>query len=136
MRDNDKDKVKSQLKTAKDNIRTVLSDYCVEYAKSNSSKCGVCETLIVKGDVRVGKKIYDTRRAKLNGPYDRWHHLKCFTENAQDLEYYNDGGDLPGISSLLGEDKTSVQSKIKGSKKRAAEDGVELTPSKKVARVD
>ena len=79
---------------------------------SGSSKCGICEDLIKKGDVRVGKKIYDTRRAKLNRPYFRWHHLKCFGENTGNLEYYDAGEDLPGFLSLSNDDQKIVKSKI------------------------
>ena len=121
------------LKTARKNIKTVLTDYSVEYAKSGSSKCGICEEVIKKGEVRVGKKIYNTKMAKLNGPYDRWHHLQCFAEKAHDLDYYKDGEELPGISSLSEDDKKEIQSKIKGSRKRSAtKDDVESATSKKV----
>ena len=129
----DKEKIQSMLKTARDNIETVLADYSVEYAKSGSSKCGICEEVIKQGEVRIGKKIHNTRMAKLNGPYDRWHHLQCFAEKAHDLEYYKDGEELPGISSMSEDDKKEIRSKIKGSKKRSAtKDDVESAAPKKV----
>ena len=38
--------------------------------------------------------------AKLNGPYDRWHHLQCFAEKAQSLEFYKTGEDLNVVNGL------------------------------------
>ena len=129
----DKEKIQAMLQTAQNNIETVLDDFNVEYAKSASSKCGICEEAIKKGDVRIGKKIYNTRMAKLNGPYDRWHHLQCFAEKAQSLEFYKPGEDLPGLASLSDDDRKEIRSQIKGSKKRAAiKDDVESSVPKKV----
>ena len=129
----DKEKIQSMLQTAQNNIETVLDDFKVEYAKSGSSKCGICEEAIKKGDVRIGKKIYNTKMAKLNGPYDRWHHLECFAEKSQSLEFYKTGEDLPGIASLSECDRKEVRSQIKGCRKRAAiKDDVEGSFLKKI----
>jgi hypothetical protein len=50
---------------------TDMKDFRTEYAKSGVSKCGACEEKIPKGHVRIGKKEYDSTRAKMYGPYDR-----------------------------------------------------------------
>ena len=132
LKDDDREKVKFMLKEARDNLKTVLDDFSIEYAKSGSSKCGICEEKIKKEDIRVGKRIYDTRMAKLNGPYDRWHHVQCFADKSKNLEFYDSGEKLPGISSLSEEDFKMVGSKITSSKKRAAscEDLERATPKK------
>ena len=132
LKDDDSEKVKFMLKEARDNLKTVLDDFSIEYAKSGSSKCGICEEKIKKEDIRVGKRIYDTRMAKLNGPYDRWHHVQCFADKSKKLEFYDNGEKLPGISSLSEEDFKMVGSKITSSKKRAAscEDLESTTPKK------
>jgi hypothetical protein len=50
---------------------TQMKEFRTEYAKSGASTCGVCEEKIPKGAVRIGKKEYETTRAKMYGPYDR-----------------------------------------------------------------
>ena len=120
LKDEDKEKIKSMLKEARENIKTVFSDFSIEYAKSGSSKCGICEEKIKKGEIRVGKKIYDTRMAKLNGPYDRWYRLQCFADKSESLEFYDNGDKLNGISTLSEEDAKMVGSKVTRSKKRLA----------------
>ena len=83
---------------------TNMKDFRLEYAKSGASKCGVCEEKIKKvsklrwiaifswqikeltydfffqNEVRAGKKEYESQRAKMYGPYDKWHHLDCFVK--------------------------------------------------------
>ena len=108
------------LKQARENIKTILTDFSIEYAKSGSSKCGICEEKIKKEDIRVGKRIYDTRMAKLNGPYDRWHHLECFAIKSESLEFYDRGDKITGVSTLSEEDAKMVSSKVTSSKKRLA----------------
>ena len=133
MKPEDREKIQLMLKSARNNKETILADYSVEYAKSGLSKCGICEKIIKKGDVRVGKKIYNTRMVKLNGPYDRWQHLQCFAEKAHDLEYYKDGEELPGISTLSEDDRKEIRSNIKGSRKiSTTRDDVETVAPKKV----
>ena len=50
---------------------TNMRDFRTEYAKSGGSTCGPCETKIAKGNVRIGKKDYDSMRAKMYSPFDR-----------------------------------------------------------------
>ena len=133
LNDDDKEKIQSMLKEARDNIKTVFTDFNIEYAKSGSSKCGICQDKIKREDIRVGKKVYDTRMAKLNGPYDRWHHLQCFAHKSKELEFFDNGDMLPGISTLSEEDRKMVESKIKQSKKRSASfEDSESEKSKKI----
>ena len=71
--------------------------------------------------------------AKLNGPYDRWHHLQCFALKSKELEFFDNGDMLPGISTLFEEDRKMVESKIKRSNKRSASfEDSESEKSKKI----
>ena len=36
--------------------------------------------VIFQNQVRAGKKEYESQRAKMYGPYDKWHHLDCFVK--------------------------------------------------------
>ena len=80
---------------------TLMKDFRLELAKSGASKCGVCEEKIKKGEARAGKKEFDSDRAKMYGPYDRWHHIPCFVEKREELGYF-DGGDAMAGFMLLG----------------------------------
>jgi hypothetical protein len=51
---------------------TFMKDFRTELAKSGASGCGVCEEKIPKGSVRIGKKEYESTRAKMYGPYDKY----------------------------------------------------------------
>ena len=50
---------------------TLIREFRTEYAKSGGSVCGICEEKIPKAAVRIGKKEYESTRAKMYGPYDR-----------------------------------------------------------------
>ena len=43
---------------------------------------GIISNLVIsfQNEVRVGKKIYDSQRAKMYGPYDKWHMIDCFVK--------------------------------------------------------
>ena len=132
----DQEEIKELLEVALNNIETVLSDFQIEYAKSGASKCGICKSLIKKEDVRVGKKVYDTKMAKLNGPYDRWHHLECFSDNREKLEYYSDGNMILGFAILSSDDQVLVSSKIKDTRCSESCDEPESKKSKVVEGLD
>jgi len=83
-------------KSSGDDDSTFLKDFTTEYAKSGASYCGACEEKIPKNAVRIGKKEYDTTRAKMYGPYFKWHHVNCFVEKREELEFLASGEKLPG----------------------------------------
>jgi poly [ADP-ribose] polymerase len=85
------------------------SDYAVEYAKSNRSECRGCgnkidkvivkntphgmynnQLIVFQDEVRVSKKDYESQRAKMYGPVDLWHHIQCFVDNREELEFGTD----------------------------------------------
>ena len=37
--------------------------------------------------LRIAKKDYESERAKMYGPQDRWYHVDCFVENRDELEF-------------------------------------------------
>ena len=80
---------------------TKMKDFCLENAKSGASRCGVCKEKIKMREVRVGKKEYDSQRAKMYKPYIKWHHVLCFVEKREKLEYF-DAGDAMASFILLG----------------------------------
>ena len=77
-----------------------MKDFRTELAKSGASKCGACEEKIKKGEARIGKKEYDSQRAKMYGPYDRWYMVECFVEKREELGYYDAGEAMAGFMLL------------------------------------
>ena len=43
-----------------------------------------------KGAVRLSKKDYEGERSKMYGPQDLWHHVDCFVEKRDELEFNTD----------------------------------------------
>ena len=81
-------------------LGTIMKDFRLELAKSGAAKCQVCEEKIKKGEVRAGKKNYESQRAKMYGPYDGWHHIPCFAEKREELEYFDAGEAMAGFMLL------------------------------------
>ena len=46
------------------------------------------------------------------GPYDKWHHVTCFAEKRDHLEYYDAGEKMAGFMKLSAEDQTEIKSKL------------------------
>lgn len=89
-----------------------FKDYTVEYAKSSRSTCRGCEETIVKGEVRISKKDYDSEDARAYGGVDRWHHLECFSKLRTELEFFESGDKLPGFKALSKEDQTATKKSL------------------------
>lgn len=109
-------------------------DYTVGYAKSNQSKCRACEEKIGKDELRISKKDYESQRAKMYGPMDQWHHVDCFVENRDDLEF----GKEMNVEKMVGwvnvrkEDKDELIKKLgKGEKGEKRKGGDAAGPSQK-----
>ncbi|KAJ8686796.1 hypothetical protein QAD02_022590 [Eretmocerus hayati] len=90
----------------------INKDFKVEYAKSNRSKCRGCEATIVKGEVRLSKKDYESEDARKFGGLDRWHHVDCFAKMRSELEFFDAGANLPGFASLSPEDQAAVKKSL------------------------
>lgn len=85
----------------------------------------------LQGLVRIGKKEYESDRAKMYGPVDQWHHVDCFVKKRADLEFFECADILPGYNTLSADDKTMLKSKLKKiERKRKAEDEPDAAPKK------
>ncbi|KAM0731843.1 Poly [ADP-ribose] polymerase [Formica fusca] len=87
-------------------------DFRVEYAKSNKSTCKGCDEKIIKDEMRISKKDYESAEARRFGGLDRWHHVECFVKLRADLGYYGSGDELPGTKELSKEDKNSLKTAL------------------------
>ena len=47
------------------------------------------------------------------GPYDRWHHVECFAEKRDEMEYNDAGEAMAGFKTLSKEDQDLMREKIK-----------------------
>lgn len=81
----------------------------MEYAKSSKSTCKGCDEKIIKNEVRISKKDYESKEALRFGGLDRWYHLDCFVKLRADLGYNGGGNDLPGIKDLQKEDQENLK---------------------------
>ena len=66
-----------------------------------------------QGLPRVGVKDYESQRAKMYGPYDRWHHVECFAKQREELQYYDKGEAMAGFKTLSKEDQDLMREHIK-----------------------
>ncbi|KAG5892238.1 hypothetical protein JTB14_014609 [Gonioctena quinquepunctata] len=92
--------------------KEALKDFTVEYAKSGRAMCRGCEQKILKDEVRVSKKDFDTDVGRKYGGQDLWHHVACFAQVRADLGYFESGDKLPGFKSLKQEDQKNVKTVI------------------------
>ena len=79
-----------------------LADYQVDYAKSNRSKCKVCENKICKEEIRIAIMV-DGDAKQLNGKIPAWHHVECFAEKKKEEPELADIGEhhISGYSNSL-----------------------------------
>ncbi|KAG7202334.1 hypothetical protein KM043_018664 [Ampulex compressa] len=89
-----------------------FSDFTVQYAKSSQSTCKGCEEKIIKGEIRVGKKDFESAEGRKYGGIDRWHHLECFAKLRATLEFYESGDLLPGAKDLSKDDQKTVKTTL------------------------
>ncbi|XP_012538492.2 poly [ADP-ribose] polymerase [Monomorium pharaonis] len=87
-------------------------DFRVEYAKSSRSTCIGCQEKIIKDEVRISKKDYESDEARRYGGLDRWHHVECFAKLRADMGYYESGDKLPGAKQLSKEDQQSLKTSL------------------------
>ena len=118
---------------------TLLKDFRVELAKSSGAACRICEVKIKKGEARIGKKDFESQRAKMYGPYDRWHHVACFASKRDELEYFDAGDKLQGFNALGPDDKDTIRQalkEVKSKRKAAAAAGNPDEPDSKKPKMD
>lgn len=110
-----------------------LGDFSVEYAKSGRAMCRGCEQKILKDEVRISKKDFESDAAKRYGGADLWHHVDCFVKLRDELQYWAAGSELPGITALTKEDQQSVKEKLPKVSPKVVKDEVDgQTPAKKI----
>ena len=66
-----------------DEVDAQLSEFQVDYAKSNRSKCKRCEEKINKDDLRVANMV-DGAMKQMSGKIPAWHHVDCFVEKKEE----------------------------------------------------
>ncbi|CAH1168782.1 unnamed protein product [Phyllotreta striolata] len=89
--------------------KEALKDFRIEYAKSGRAMCRGCEQKILKDEVRISKKDFDTDIGKKYGGQDMWHHVACFAQVRSDLAFYESGTKLPGYDTLKKPDQDEVK---------------------------
>nr|XP_023025730.1 poly [ADP-ribose] polymerase [Leptinotarsa decemlineata] len=92
--------------------KEALKDFTIEYAKSGRALCRGCEQKILKDEVRISKKDFDTEVGRKYGGQDLWHHVTCFAQVRSDLGYFESGDKLPGFKSLKQEDQKNVKKQV------------------------
>ena len=110
--DSGKGKGKGRKRASTAAAATNIKDFLIEYAKSNRSKCRGCEETIVKGEVRISKKDFESEEGKKFDGIDRWYHVPCFVKLRNDLEFFGSGASIPGIKSLTPEDQKMVKTSL------------------------
>ncbi|XP_045461901.1 poly [ADP-ribose] polymerase [Harmonia axyridis] len=89
-----------------------LKDFLIEYSKSSRATCRGCELKIMKEEIRISKKDFETEVGKKYGGQDMWHHLSCFAKLRSDLRFYEAASALPGFKSLSKEDQKEALKQI------------------------
>lgn len=128
LRVQDQDKIKSQVgistiaivpdkkgkKRAGDSAlkNAALKDFKIEYSKSGRAMCRGCEQKILKDEIRISKKDFDSEVGKKYGGQDLWHHVTCFAQIRSDLAYFESGDKLPGFKTLSNEDQAKVKQQV------------------------
>lgn len=87
-------------------------DFLIEYAKSSRAMCRGCEEKIVKDEIRISKKDFESDEGRKYGGIDRWYHLECFVKIRTDLEFFDQADSLPGIKTLSKEDQATVKKEL------------------------
>ncbi|XP_069975958.1 poly [ADP-ribose] polymerase 1-like [Penaeus vannamei] len=118
-------------KKGKGKAKGGVNDFTAEYAKSGRAMCRGCDEKILKDQVRISKKEYDSERARMYGPVDLWHHVDCFVKKRAELGFFESGDTIAGFGTLSADDKNMLKSKLKKIEvKRKAEDEPDCAPKK------
>ncbi|KAJ8919846.1 hypothetical protein NQ315_006375 [Exocentrus adspersus] len=122
--------------------KAALKDFKIEYAKSGRAICRGCEQKILKDEIRISKKDFDTEVGMKYGGQDMWHHVTCFAQIRAELGYFESADKLPGFKTLNKEDQAQVKKEIPAIKqedipevkKVKTEDAVDGDPKEKEYR--
>lgn len=99
---------KATKRASSSNTSIGKGQFSIEYAKSGRSACRGCEEKILKNEVRVSKMDFESDQGRRYGGIPMWHHLPCFAKLRKDLEFWESGNSLPGVSSLKPSDQDDV----------------------------
>ncbi|XP_057662049.1 poly [ADP-ribose] polymerase [Diorhabda carinulata] len=92
--------------------KEAMKDFRIEYAKSGRAGCRGCEQKILKDELRISKKDFETEVGRKYGGQDMWHHVSCFAQLRSDLGYFESGDKLPGFKGLSKDDQENVKKQI------------------------
>ncbi|CAH0546205.1 unnamed protein product [Brassicogethes aeneus] len=92
--------------------KNALKDFRIEYSKSSRAVCRGCEQKIMKDEIRISKKDFDTDVGKKYGGQDMWHHLACFAKLRSELGYFESADKLPGFQGLNKDDQKDAKTQI------------------------
>ncbi|XP_058470142.1 poly [ADP-ribose] polymerase 1-like [Solea solea] len=90
-----------------------ISDFAVDYAKSNHSTCKGCEQKIEKDQICVSQKSVDPEKPRL-GLIDRWYHTACFVSRREELAFKPEysAAQQKGFNTLRAEDKEELKKRL------------------------
>lgn len=110
-----------------------FDNFSVESAKSSRATCRGCEEKIMKEQVRISKKDFESDNGKRYGGIDLWHHVECFAKMRDDLQFWEQGSELPGFFTLSAEDQRAVKEHLPKVAPKVIKDEVDgATPAKKI----
>nr|CAI5827669.1 unnamed protein product [Callosobruchus analis] len=89
-----------------------LKDFTIQYAKSGRAMCRGCELKILKDEIRISKKDYESDIGAKYGGQDMWHHVQCFAQLRSELGYYESADKLPGFKGLSAKDQADVKKQL------------------------
>ncbi|KAF5305635.1 hypothetical protein FQR65_LT07716 [Abscondita terminalis] len=92
--------------------KSALKDFIIEYSKSSRALCRGCEQKIMKEEIRISKKDFETDVGKRYGGQDMWHHVSCFAKLRSELGYFESANALPGFKALNKDDQKSVLTEL------------------------
>ncbi|XP_050310535.1 poly [ADP-ribose] polymerase [Anthonomus grandis grandis] len=93
-----------------DRIKKIaLKDFVIENAKSGRAVCRGCLQKILKNEVRVSKKEFESDMGRQLGGIDQWHHLTCFAQLRSELGYFESAEKLPGFKGLDKQDQMAAK---------------------------
>ncbi|XP_037804095.1 poly [ADP-ribose] polymerase-like [Penaeus monodon] len=89
-------------KKGKGKAKGGANDFTAEYAKSGRAVCRGCDEKILKDQVRISKKEFDSERAQNYGPVDLWLMLTAFVKKGVPNCLLESGAPFAGFALSLG----------------------------------
>lgn len=72
-----KKKEENIFKSIINNKKNIITDFELEFAKTNRGKCKICETNIDKDELKIGIKETNYKQQE----YIKWYHIDCFKKH-------------------------------------------------------